>query len=145
MPNPNIPPGGINLLQTSVTIQSFPALNVTPSFLGKQMVRLALEGEATRHLPVATGAVTSPQVYMMGMLTINLVKSQALAQAYKVQWETNSVLGSIVVRPDTTVLQPFDMTQVGIVDVREMSFNGEEADIFVTLRGQYPINSSLWP
>ena len=145
MPNPQIPPGGINLLQTSITVQSFPGLNVTPSFLGKQMVRLALEGEITRHLPVAVGVVTSPQVYQMAMVTINLVKSQSLAQAYKVQWETNSVLGSIVVRPDTTVLQPFDMSQVGIVDVREMSFNGDEADVFVTLRGQYLINSALWP
>jgi hypothetical protein len=145
MANPQISPGVINLLQTSITVQSFPSLNVTPSFLGKQMVRLALDGEITRHLPVAVGVVPSPQVYLMGMVTINLVKSQPLAQLYKAQWETNSFLGNIVVRPDTTVLQPFDLSQVAIADVRELSFNGEEPDLFVTLRGQYLINSALWP
>lgn len=145
MSNPNVSPGSLNLLLTSVTIPSFPALNVTPSFLGKQMVRFALEGDMTRHLPVAVGVVTSPQVYLMGTLTINLVKSQNLANLYKKQWETKSTLGSIVVRPDSSVLSPFDMTQVGIVDVREMTFDGAEADMMVTLRGQYPINASLWP
>lgn len=145
MANPHISPGTINLLQTSVKVQAFPALNVTPSNLGKQMARLALEGEATRHLPVAVGVVTSPQVYLMGVVTLALVKSLPIAALYKQQLESNSILGDIVVRPDSTVLPPFDMSQVGIVDVREMSFNGEEPDVIVTLRGQYPVNSSLWP
>lgn len=145
MANPNLSPGTINLLNTSVTIPSYPALNITPSQLGKQMARLALEGEATRHLPVATGVVTSPQVYLIGTVTVALNKALSLANLYKAQWESNSLLGDITVRPDSTVLAPFDLSQVGIVDVREMSFNGDEPDIMVTLRGQYAINSSLWP
>lgn|SRR5690348_11865764 len=145
MPNPNISPGTINLLNTSITIPDFPALNITPSFLGKQMVRLSLEGEVTKHLPVAVSVVPSPQIYLVGMVTINLIKSQGLAALYKNQMDTNSILNDITVRSDSTVLPAFDMDQVAIADWREMSFNGEEPDIFVTLRGRYPINSSLWP
>lgn len=145
MANPQIPAGPISLLETSVTLDSFPSLNITPSYLGKQMVRLAFEGEMTRHLPVAVGVVPSQQVYLIATLTIDLVKSLSLAAQYKAQWESNSFLGDVVVRPDTTVFPAFDLSQVGIVDVREMSFNGEEPDIFVTLRGSYAINSSLWP
>lgn len=145
MANPNISPGSLNLLLTSVTFPSFPSLNVTSPFFGKQFARLALEGEATRHLPVAVGVVVSPQVYLMGTLTVNLIKSQALADLYKKQWESNSVLGSMTVRTDSSTLSAFDLTSVGIVDVREMSFSGEEPDLFVTLRGQYGINAALWP
>lgn len=145
MANPQINPGSLNLLLTSVTIPAFPSLNVTSPFFGKGFARLALEGDMTRHLPVAVGVVTSPQVYLMGTLTVNLIKSQTLANLYKTQWETNTLLGAITVRTDSSVLSAFDMTQVGIVDVRELSFNGDEADMMVTLRGQYPINASLWP
>jgi len=145
MANPNIPPGTLNLLNTSVTIPGFPKLNVTPSFLGKHMVRLALDGEVTKHLPVATSVVPSPQIYLIAMVTVNLIKSQSLAALYKAQMDTNSILGDITVRPDSTVFPPFDMDQVAIADWREMSFNGDDADIFVTLRGRYPINSGLWP
>lgn len=145
MANPQIPAGPLSLLETSITLDSFPSLNVTPPYLGKQMVRLAFEGEATRHLPVAVGVVPSPQVYLIATLTIDLVKSLPLASQYKAQMESASFLGDVVVRPDTTVFPAFDLSQVAIADWREMAFSGEEPSVFVTLRGQYAINSSLWP
>lgn len=145
MANPNISPGILQLLNTSVTIPAFPSLNVTPPYLGKQMVHLALSGDATKDLPVAVGVVKSPQQYLMAEVRINLIKSQGLADLYKKQWESNSILGAITVRPDTTVLSPFDLVQVGIKSVGDMAFNGEEPDLFVVLSGQYNINLSLWP
>lgn len=145
MANPAISPGNLNLTLTSVTIPAFSSLNITTPFFGKGFARLALEGEMTRHLPVAVGVVMSPQLYLLATLTVNLVKSQNLANLYKQQWELNTLLGAVTVRTDSSVLSAFDLSQVGIVDVRELTFNGDEADMILTLRGQYYINSSVWP
>jgi hypothetical protein len=145
MANPAITPGSLTLTLTGVTIPAFPSLNITTPFFGKGFARLALEGEMTRHLPVAVGVVMSPQLYLMATLTVNLVKSQNLANLYKKQWETQTILGAVTVRTDSSVLSAFDLNQVGISDVREMTFNGDEADMIVTLKGQYFINSAIWP
>jgi hypothetical protein len=143
--NPNISPGTLNLLLTSVSIPGFPALNLTPSVMGKAMARLTLEGEMTRHLPVAVGVVTSPQIYMIATLSVDINKAMNVAALFKAQWESGTVLGPVTVRTDSSTLPAFDLSQVGIVNGDGMDFNGDKPDITVMLRGQYPINSSLWP
>ena len=85
MANPLVAQGTLNRILGSVVWPSFSALNVTSSFLGKQGIRLALEGESTLFIPTMTGAVTSPEPYMMIGLTINLLKTQSLAAQYKSQ------------------------------------------------------------
>lgn len=145
MANPMLSPGTLNLLLTSVSIPAFPALNLTPSVFGKAMARLTLEGEMTRHLPVAVGVVTSPQIYMVASLAVDINKAMNVAALYKKQWESNTLLGPITVRTDSSTLPAFDLTQVGIVNGDGMDFNGDKPDITVMLRGSYAINASLWP
>lgn len=146
MPNPNIPLGTLNRLVASVVWPSFPALNVTPSFLGKNGIRFARDGNATVFLPQMVGAVTSNEPYQMITLTLTLIKTQALAQAYERQLQTQSTIGNGVVRPDVTQgIQPFDVTNCAIENVGELSFSGEDAGYPVTIRGYMQINSSLWP
>lgn len=145
MANPAVSPGTINLALTSVSIPAFLSLNLTPSVMGKAMARLTLEGEMTRHLPVALGAVMSPQFYMMATLAVDINKALNIATLYKLQWESNTMLGAVTVRTDSSTLPAFDLTQVGIVNGDGMDFNGDKPDITVMLRGQYPINSSLFP
>ena len=145
MANPNISPGTINLALTSVSIPGFLQLNLTPAVMGKVMARLTLEGEMTRHLPVALGVVTSPQFYQMATLAIDINKAQNIAALYKAQWEANTILGSVTVRTDSSTLPAFDLTQVAIVNCDGFDFNGDKPDVTVTLRGQYPINASLFP
>ena len=144
MSNPQIPQGTLNRLVASVVIPAVPALNVTPSFLNKEGIRLAFDGESTKFLPTMTGAVTSPEPYVMVTVTINLLKTQALANAYEQQRQTQSLIGNIVVRPDTTALAPYDITNCAIESVRELAFSGEDAGYAVTIRGYYLVNQSLW-
>ena len=144
MANPLVVQGTLNRILASVVWQNFPALNVTAPFLNREAIRLALDGETTRFLPTLTGAVTSPEPYMMTTITINLLKSQNLASLYKAQMELQSVLGDCVVRPDVTTLTPYDFVNCAIQSVREQAYSGEDAGFAVTIRGYYLINSSLY-
>lgn len=144
MPAPLIPQGVLNRLAASVTWTSFPSLNVTPSFLNREGISLAFDGETTTFLPTLTGAVTSPQPYQMVTLTINLLKTQPLANLYEAQRQTQSLIGNGVVRADTSILVPYPITNCAIENVRELHFSGEDAGFSVTCRGYYLINSNLW-
>ena len=144
MPAPNIPQGVINRLKASVTFPSNPSLNVTPAFLGREMIRLAPEGEITTFLPTATGAAISPEPYQMVTITINLSKAQGLAQLYENQLKSNSQLGTATVRPDSTTLGPFTISNCAIGNVEPLQFNGETIAYNVTIRGYRPLNDALW-
>ena len=142
--NPLVNLGTLNRLLGSVVWTSNPSLNVTASYLGKEGIRLALEGESTVFLPTMVGAVTSQEPYLMIGLTLHLLKTQPLANAYKAAMETNAQIGDGTVRPDSKALSPYEIVNCAIQSVRELNFSGDDAGYAVTLRGYYWINSGLW-
>lgn len=144
MPNPLIAQGSLNKLRASITWPSFPTLNVTAPYLSKEGIRLALQGESVLYLPTMTGAVTSQEPYMMAECTINLLKSQSLANLYKQQMETNALLGDATIRPDAVPLGIYQITNCSIKSIRELDFSGEHALFSVNIGGYYNINSILF-
>lgn len=144
MPNPLVAQGVLNRVRGSVTWGSFPALNVTAPYLGKAAIRLALQGESTVYIPTMTGAVTSPEPYLMIEMTINLLKTQGLANQYKTQMELSSALGDGSVRSDAAPLGVYQIINCSIKNVRELDFSGEDAGYNVIIGGYYLVNSSLF-
>jgi hypothetical protein len=142
--NPLIAQGTLNRVRGSVVWANFPSLNVTAPYLSKEGIRLALQGESTLYLPTMTGAVTSPEPYMMIECTIHLLKTQGLAQLYKNQMELQSTLGDGSVRPDSTSLGIYQIINCSIKSIRELEFSGESAIFAVNLGGYYLTNSSLF-
>ena len=142
--NPLIDQGSLNRLRATVTIPNNPQLNVTPPYLGPNGVSMTLEGEVTRNLPTMAGTVTSPEPYQMVTVTIQLLRSQALAAQYKATQETNSLIGPITVRPDAVTLPDYTFQNCSITGTAPMTFNGGEPGYVVTIKGYYPTNSSLW-
>lgn len=142
--NPLVPQGVLIRGRASVIWPAFPALNVTMPYLGKEGVKLTLEGESTLFLPTMTGAATSQEPYMMFSLMIALLKTQPLADAYKQKMETDSRLGDGIVRPDTTTLSPYQITNSAIESVDALEFNGTNVGFMVTVKGTYFINSSMF-
>lgn len=144
MTNPLIAQGTLNRLRGSVVWEGFPALNVTAPFLGKEGIRLALEGEATTFINTMTGAVTSPEPYMTVSMTLNLLKTQQLGNLYKAQMELSSLLGAGTVRSDSAILSPYSLINCSIQSVRELDFSGADAGYVVNVKGYYNINQALW-
>lgn len=143
--NPLVDQGTLNRVKASVTWNDHPELNVTAAYLGRDGISLALEGNAVAFLPTMTGAVTSPEPYLMIGLVMHLLKTQPLSQQYKAQMENTSLLGNGTVRPDlTTGIEPYDIVNCAIESVRELRFNGQDEGYVVTCRGYYILNNTLW-
>lgn len=143
--NPLVDQGTLNRVRASVVWVDHPELNVTAGYLGRDGIRLGLEGQAAAFLPTMTGAVTSPEPYMMINLTIHLLKTQALAQAYKAQMENIALVGNGTVRPDlSTGIDPYDIVNCAIEGVRELNFSGQDEGFVISCRGYYILNNSLW-
>ncbi len=142
--NPLIAQGALNRLRGSVVIPDFPELNVTAPYLAKEGIRLALQGDSVVYLPTMTGAVTSPEPYMMINMTMNLLKTQSLSDSYKKKLESSSLLGNITLRPDTITLSPFDFINCAIQNPGDLPMNGETALFPVVIGGYWLINSDLF-
>lgn len=144
MANPLVSQGTLNRLVASVACLDTDGLNVGASFLAREGIRLALEGEVTRQIPVMVSAVPSPEPYQLCSVTINLLKTNPIAQAYKAQIEANSIIGRIVVRPDADPLSPYDLFNCSIQSVREQSYAGDDPGWAVVVQGTYYINAELY-
>ena len=142
--NPLINQGTLNRLRGSVVYASNHSLNVTAPYLEKEAISIAFEGDAGMLIPTLTGGVTSPEPYQMANVTINLVKSQALADIYKTQIETNVNVGDISVIPDSPALSDYQLTNCVLKGVRDVTFDGNVPGFVVTLTGIYSVNSALW-
>jgi hypothetical protein len=142
--NPLVQQGVVNRLRSNIIIPDFPQLNVTASFLGKEGIKLQLEGESTTYIPTLVGGVISQEPYMLCSVMAELLKSQPLADQFKQQMESDAAIGDITVRGDATQLGPYDLTNCSIMSVRELDFSGPSASWLVTVKGYYNINQDLW-
>lgn len=142
--NPLIAQGTLNRLRGSVIWPSNSTLNVTAPYLQKEGIRLALDGEATTFIETITGMVISPEPYQGITLSINLLKTNGLADLYKQQMENTTALGNGTVKPDTSALGVYPIVNCAIASVRELSFAGTDAGFVVTIRGYYSVNNALW-
>lgn len=142
--SPNVPQGTLNRIRASVMIPAFPELNITAPFLGRPGISVSRNGPITTSLPTMTGAVQSPEPYQPVRISAALIKAQNLAALWQQQEQVNSLLGSVIVRPDATPLAPYSYTNCALENVDEMRFNGETEAYVIHLTGYYLINSSLW-
>lgn len=142
--NPLIDQGSLNRLRASVVINDFPSLNVTAPYLGEEGISITLDGDATAYLNTLTGAVTSPEPFQKVTVNIHLLKTQGLAGQYKAQQEALSLVGNIVVRPDSKALPAYDFNNCSIQGIRDLKLNGKDAGFMVRIGGIYIINQNLY-
>ena len=144
MANQQVVQGTLNRLLASVVFANFPQLNVTSSYLAREAVSIAFDGDTSLLIGTLTSAVTSPEPYVYGTVTMHLLRTQSLGNAFKTQVETNTTMGSVTVYPDTTALTPFPLNNCVLQTVQEMPFDGSQASLIIRLRGVYNINASLF-
>lgn len=148
MSDPRIPQGFLNRLNASVYFTDAPLLNVGPSFLGKAGISLRFGSKATTSIPTMAGRVQSPEPYLEATLTLDLIRTQALANSWKQRLESNTVLGDCVAYPDVSTGSPgigvYNLLNCAIEDPPEQPFNGMDASFRITVSAYYDINSQLW-
>jgi len=144
MATPLIQQGTLNRLRGSVVYSSNPTLNVTAPYLAREAISIAFENDAGLLIPTLTGGVTSPEPYQMATVTINLLKSQSLANVYKTQFETYVNVGDVAIISDSATLGDYDLTNCILKGIRDITYDGNVAGFVVTLTGIYNVNASLW-
>lgn len=142
--SPFVQQGTLNRLRGSVVYASNQTLNVTAPYLSREGISIAFEGDAGMLIPTLTGGVTSPEPYQIATVTINLVKSQALANVYKQQFETNVNVGDVSVIADSAALTDYELQNCVLKGIRDITFDGNQPGFVVTLQGIYQTNSALW-
>mgnify|MGYP006921454244 CR=1 FL=1 len=148
MPDPRVPQGNLNRIKASLLWTSFPQLNVTASYLGREGLSLSFEGSATGVIPTMTGLVNSPEAFQSILVSVHLLKTQPLCVLYEQQRQTDTLLGDGTIRPDVNRsnggLGAYDILNMSIRDVSDLSFNGSDDGYRVQLGGYIIINSALW-
>lgn len=144
MSNPMISAGTLNRVRASVKYTDHSELNVSASYLAKEGVEITFQGNIVESLQAMTGVVQSPQPYLLSQVKIHLLRSQALATLYKKQWEKDGLVGGIRLYTDSNTFGEFDLSNVAITSVADMSFNGGEPGVVITLTGTYYVNSDMW-
>lgn len=142
--NPLVAQGSLNRLRGSVVIPSYPALNVTASYLSKRGIGMELAGDLTQLLETMTGLVTSPEPYVPADITVSILKTQSLAALWITQAQDTTVLGNVTVHTDTAAFPHFDFQNCAITRINRFAFDGTDPTMEVTLRGIYVLNQSLW-
>lgn len=142
--NPQIFQGTLNRLRGSVVFADFPQLQVTSSYLAKEAISIAFDGDTSLLIGTLTGAVTSPEPYTYGTVTIHLLRTQILADLFKQQIETNTTMGSVNIIGDSATLGIFQLENCILMSLNEITFDGNQAGLIVRLRGVYNINATLF-
>lgn len=136
--------GLLNRLRASVVYAAFPELGIIANNLTKSGIVVSFEGDAAQKIGTMTGAVDSPEPYVMINVEIHMLRTQALAAAYKQQIETNTSLGSINVISDTNTLPDYQIEGVVLLGVSGLTYDGNNPDFSVRLKGIYNVNAELW-
>ncbi len=136
--------GTLNRLLATLTVPSNPNLNAEPWNLGEEGIKYTPNDESTVFLPTMTGQVTSPNPFMSVTITIPLLKTQAIANAYFLQMSTNCQIGDIIGRVDSANIDPLKFTNCAIEKFEEIDASGKSAVVKFTIRGTMIVNSSLY-
>lgn len=149
---PPRPQGNLNRIRANVQIgDPNSQLSVVNDQLGREGIRLAFDSMATDLLATMSGMVSSPRPYQECTLTMYLVKSMPIADMYKNQFGYSTIIGTVVVYPDTSdasnasaVLSPFILNNMALENVAEMSFAGDAPTLQVTMKGYYLVNQGFF-
>ena len=143
-PNSLVPLGTLNRLRGTVLFPSFPQLNITAPYLGREGIRLTIEGDTTQMIPQMTGMVQSQEVYLPATLLITLVKTTPLAVLFKQKMESDSNLGQVTFRSDAINIPPYDLINCAIEGFEGLDASGSNASFPIRIKGTYFTNSSLF-
>lgn len=142
--NPLIQQGTLNKVRASVIVPGNSSLNITAAYMGKNFVTVSLEGDFTKLIGTATGAVTSPEPYVEGTISVGILRTQSLASNWRSQWENNGVIGGVSVFPDTAAFGEIDFHDCVIQHFDPNAWDGEDPVSRLTIKGLYFINNAMW-
>ena len=138
--------GTLNRLKAAVVLPKNSSLNITSAYMGKSFVTVTFDHDFDNLIPTATGAVTSPEPYVLTTVTIGILRTQALSGAWLAQAQNLSDIGSVSIFPDTSTssFPEIDLSGCIIKHIDPGAFDGTDPVVKLTLGGTFYVNNSLW-
>ena len=147
--------GNLNRLRGTVKFVNTPTLDLVAEDLGTEGIRLAFDNVATDLLPTMAGMVGSPRPYQECTLTLSIIKTMSSAVIYKHMFELSTLVGRVMVYPDisntmdvdgsySAQIGPFQLENIALENIREMSFAGNEPTLVITCKGYMQVNQSYF-
>lgn len=138
------PQGTLNRLRCSIIVPNISGLNITAQYMGKSFATVSFAGQYAQLIGTATGGVTSPEPYVMGTISVGLLRSQALSASWVNQSQTQSAIGPVTIYPDAASFPSITLNNAIIRDLEPGAYDGLDPVVRLTLEGIYYLNSSLW-
>lgn len=143
--NPQIALGTLNRLRTSLVVPGFTNLNVTASYMSKKFITVTLdENPWVMGIETATGIVISPEPYVMGTVTVGLLRTLGLAQSWVLQGKATGAIGDIEIHSDTSAFEALTIHNAFIQHIDPGPYDGTNPETPLVLRGVFYVNNDLW-
>lgn len=142
--NPLVPQGTLNRIRTHIVLSSYPSLNITAANMTKGFATFAFEGNFVAQIETATGIVNSPEPYVMGTCTVEILRSQALATAYINQLSTNAMIGDVTGYSDSMTFAPITLNNCSIYNFDPGAYDGTKPAVRIVFRGVFTPNGAMW-
>jgi hypothetical protein len=136
--------GPLNRVRCSVIVPNNTSLNILSQYMGKNFARIAFEGDAVTQHETGVFVINSPEPYIMATITCGLLRSQALANNWLIQMQTNSGLGPVTIHSDTSAFQAITLYNSVIRHLDPGAYDGTDPVVSLTIRGLFPVNSDMW-
>lgn len=142
--NPRVLQGTLNRVRTSVVIANYPALSITAPYMSRRQAQPAFEGDFVNKIATATGSVNSPEPFVFATLTIGLLRTQALAQAWLDQAAADSYIGTVNAHADSAAFGIITLNNTTIQHIDPGTWDGQDPTVSLVLRGEFWINNNMW-
>lgn len=144
MANPQITQGVLNRVRTSVVVPNYPGLSVTAPYMGKSFAKLDFEGNFVEQIETGTGAVRSPEPFVMATLTVSILRPQSLSAAWLAQAQLDGYLGQVNAHSDSSVFPVVSLNETVIRHIDPGAYDGTDPIVRLTLRGTFYVNGAMW-
>lgn len=142
--NPLIQQGTLNRVRCSVVVPNYSGLNITSSYMGQAFATISFAEPFSELIPTATGAVTSPEPYVIATIGVDLLRTQALALSWLAQAGTQSDLGPVTIHSDTAAFPEITIDNAVIQSIEPGAYDGKNPVVRLSIKGVYYINNNLW-
>jgi hypothetical protein len=142
--NPNVTQGTLNRAKISVSFSDNSEFNISVSNLSPAGVSISPSTPSATLIGTMVGAVASLNPYQLVDITIHLLRTQSLAKKFESRKKSNCSFGTMVMRGDSTSMQPWTYSNGTLVNVDAMNFTGNEVECILRFQAVYNINSDIW-
>ncbi|MDF7674744.1 hypothetical protein PT277_05330 [Acetobacteraceae bacterium ESL0709] len=142
--SPSNPQGMLNRLRGSVIVTSNSALNVTSDYLTPDGIVIEHTSDITDMMETMTGFVGAPHSKQDVIVTINLCRSQSLANEWFRQLGKNTYIGKVRIVSDSSVQDDRTIENCYITKQPKQTLNGGQIKWDIQLKGYEVVNSDIW-